>query len=131
MSISIYETYGIEVPEKRHLVPEATVRRHLESLEAYGFARGEVRATVKRLPALLGYTAERTGRNILLVRSAGIDVREHTALLILAPDLLQGRIAYTKQEGLALTPSLLGQSNKAWEKRFGLTRDEVIAIGQE
>jgi len=127
LSTDIYGEYGLPEPEKRYRVPETTVRAHLEALEAYGFTREDIRAMVRRMPTILGCTAERTGTNLATLSAIGVDVLTGTSLLMLAPDHLKGRVVVLMGRGITPQASSMGMGVKVWEKRFGLTREETVA----
>lgn len=131
------EAYGFSRPQVRKLIcnvpailcytPERT-NGLLTNLEKAGYAREQVIAVVTTMPGVLCMRAERTNAILAAIHGEGLELPAAAATLTRAPYVTRGRIAHLRGRGQGIRTEHLTCSHAEFLERWGLTRDEVIAL---
>lgn len=131
------EAYGFTEAEIRRMVkllpavmcytPERT-NGLLANLEAAGFDRVQVIDIIRRIPSVLCMTAKRTNEAIAAIRSVGLDPFDRPNILVRAPYMTRGRIAFLRMRGYEVTLQQLSKSHERFATQWGVDRDDVIAL---
>lgn len=74
-----------------------TIHDHLHALEAYGFSKEDVQTIMKKLPALLCFTAARTNRLLANLEAYGFSKEDVRTMVKKLPTVLNCTVARTNR----------------------------------
>jgi len=98
-------------------------------LEKYGFSSKQIIKIVCTFPAILGCSWERTEKILNICKNIGFNILNAPHKLMFSPETLQSRINFLRikfeMENEKLLKTIFA-SNKAFEKRFGISREELL-----
>ncbi|PJA89542.1 MAG: hypothetical protein CO137_03665, partial [Candidatus Magasanikbacteria bacterium CG_4_9_14_3_um_filter_32_9] len=101
----------------------------LNNLEKYGFSSKQIIKIVCTFPAILGCSWERTEKILNICKNIGFNILNAPHKLMFSPETLQSRINFLRikfeMENEKLLKTIFA-SNKAFEKRFGISREELL-----
>ncbi|MFZ5365179.1 MAG: hypothetical protein ACOZBH_03215 [Patescibacteria group bacterium] len=114
---AISAEYGIDIADidKQYIIPAETIVKHLKALEDFGFDKDDLIKMVIKLPAILGFTAERTNGLLQNLIDFGFDKDDVIKMVIKMPAIL----SCTAERSNSLLQNLI---------EFGFAKDDVIKM---
>jgi hypothetical protein len=91
----------------------------------------EIRKMLKSAPSILKCTADRLTALLTIFEEVGYDFREKPQHFMFSPKLLRGRIIVLRRNLGCVPHNKLFTENTKFEKRFGISRDELIELSDQ